>query len=160
MKIKSAFIKLCNKLIYNYNHILLPLQTALQDLKLRRFSGNSNVMEIHKEIAKLKEQTHVLARLKTKGFLDNAKYLEQTAELNAKVNKLQSELKKITHLDDEDETLDQIDMLIDYFEKQSNPISEFNESAFESIVEKIVVISQNEMEFHIIGGLKLTEKIC
>ncbi len=39
----------------------------------------SNVMEIHKEIVKLKEQTHVLARLKTKGFLDNAKYLEQTA---------------------------------------------------------------------------------
>ena len=160
MKIKSAFIKLCNKLIYNYNHILLPLQTALQDLKLRRFSGNSNVMEIHKEIAKLKEQTHVLARLKTKGFLDNAKYLEQTAELNAKVNKLQSELKKITHLDDEDETLDQIDMLIDYFEKQSNPISEFNESAFEFLIEKIVVINQNKLEFHIIGGLKFTEKIC
>ena len=156
MKIKSAFIKLCNKLIYNYNHILLPLQ----DLKLRRFSGNSNVMGIHKEIAKLKEQTHVLARLKTKGFLDNAKFLEQTSELNAKVNKLQSELKKIMHLDDEDETLDQIEMLIDYFEKQSDPITEFDESAFEFLVEKIVVINQNELKFHVIGGLKFTEKIC
>ena len=93
-------------------------------------------------------------------FRSNAKYLEQTAELNSKVSKLQSELKKITHLDDEDETLEQIEMLIDYFEKQCDPISEFDESAFESIVEKIVVISQNEMEFHIIGGLKLTEKIC
>ena len=158
-KIKSAFIKLYNKLIYNYNHILLPLQAALQDLKLRKFSGNSNVMEIHKEIAKLKEQTHVLARLKTKGFLDNAKYLEQTAELNSKVNKLQSELKKITHLDDEDETLDQIDMLIDYFEKQENPIVKFDESAFEFLIEKIVVINQNELEFHVIGGLKFKEKI-
>lgn len=115
-KFYNAFISLHNKLFYNYKQILVPLQIALQDLKLRRFSGNSNVMEIHKEIAKLKEQTHVLARLKTKGFLDNAKYLGQTAELNAKVNKLQSELKKITHLDDEDETLDQIEMLIDYFE--------------------------------------------
>ena len=160
MKIKSAFIKLFNKLIYNYNHILLPLQAALQDLKLRRFSGNSNVMEIHKEIAKLKEQTHVLARLKTKGFLDNAKFLEQTSELNAKVNKLQSELKKITHLDDEDETLDQIEMLIDYFKKQDDLITEFDESAFEFLVEKIVVINQNELEFHVIGGLKFTEKIC
>lgn len=57
-KIYGAFIALHNKLIYkiyNYNHILVPLQSALQDLKLQRFSGNSNVMEIHKEIAKLKE---------------------------------------------------------------------------------------------------------
>lgn len=41
------------------------------------------------------------------------------------------------HLDDEDETLDQIEMLIDYFEKQSDPITEFDESAFEFLVEKL-----------------------
>lgn len=155
----NAFIALYNKLMYNYKQILEPLQIALQDLKLRRFSGNSNVMEIHKEIAKLKEQTHVLARLKTKGFLDNAKYLEQIFELNAKVNKLQSELKKITHIDDEDETLDQIEMLIDYFEKKDAPISEFDESAFENIIEKIVVINQNELEFRVICGLNFKELI-
>lgn len=158
-KFYKAFISLHNKLFYNYKQILVSLQAALQDLKLRRFSGNSNVMEIHKEIAKLKEQTHVLARLKTKGFLDNAKYLEQTTELNAKVNKLQSELNKITYLDNEDEILDQIDMLIDYFEKQSDPISEFDESAFEFLIKRIVVISQNELELYVIGGLKFKENI-
>lgn len=158
-KIYNAFTGLYNKLWHNYKQILVPLRTALHDLKLRRFSGNSNVMEIHKEIAKLKEQTHVLARLKTKGFLDEAKYLEQTAGLTAKISKLQTELKKITHLDDEDESLDQIDMLIDYFEKNDTPINEFDESAFENIVEKIVVLNQNELEFHLIGGLKFTEKI-
>ena len=117
-------------------------------------------MEIHKEVAKLKEQTHVLARLKTKGFLDNAKYLEQTTELIAKINKLQCELKKHTRSDDEDETLEQIEMLIDYFEKQNEPINEFDESAFEFLIEKITVISQNELEFHVSGGLKFKEKIC
>ena len=155
----NAFIALHNKLWFNYKQVLVPLQTALQDLKLRRFSGNSNVMEIHKEIAKLKEEAHVLARLKTKGFLDNAKHLEQTAELNAKINKLQSELKKITYSDDESETLEQLEMLIDYFEKKDTPISDFDESAFENIVEKIVVINQNELEFHVIGGLNFKEKI-
>ena len=116
-------------------------------------------MDIHKEIAKLKEQTHVLARLKTKGFLDEAKYIEQTAGLTAKINKLQSELKKLTRSDDEDETLDQIEMLIDFFEKRDKPITEFEESTFESIVEKIVVIDQHELEFHLIGGLKFKENI-
>lgn len=158
--IYSIFIKLHNKLRHNYKQILLPLQTALNELKIRRFNDNSNVMDIHKEIAKRREQTHVLARLKTKGFIDNAKYLEQTTELTAKVSKLQSELKKLTRSDDEDEILGQIEMLIDYFEKQSDPISEFNESAFEFLIEKIVVKNQNELEFHLIGGLKFKENIC
>lgn len=131
----------------------------MQDLKSRRYNGNFTVIEIHKEIAKHREQTHVLARLKTKGFLDNAKYLKQTTEFAAKINKLQTELKKITRSDDEDETLEQIEMLIDYFEKCENPITEFDESAFENIVDKIVVINQSELEFHVIGGLKFTEKI-
>ena len=155
----SLFIKLHNNLQHNYKQILVPLQTAVQDLKSRRYNGNFTVIEIHKEIAKHREHTHVLARLKTKGFLDNAKYLEQTTEITAKINKLQSELKKLTRSDDEDETLEQIEMLTDYFEKRENPITEFDESAFENIVEKIVVINQNELEFHLIGGLKFIEKI-
>lgn len=145
--------------MYNYKQILVPLQTALQELKIRRFNGNSNVMEIHKDIAKLREQIHVLARLKTKGFLDNMKYLEQTTELTAKINKLQSELKKLTCSDDEDETMNQIEILIDFFENQENFMTEFDESAFESIVDKIVVINNNELEFHLISGLKFKEKI-
>ena len=157
--IRQSFIILHNKLLFNYKQILVPLQTSLQDLKLKKFSGNTNVMDIHKEIAKLKEQTHVLARLKTKGFLDEAKYIEQTTELTAKINKLQSELKKLTRSDDENETLDQIEMLIDFFEKRDNPITEFEELAFESIVEKIVATDQHELEFHLIGGLKLKENI-
>lgn len=157
--IYSVFVKLYNKLRDNYKKILLPLQTALNELKIRRFNGNSSVMDIHKEVAKLREQTHVLARLKTKGFLDDAKYIVQTTELTAKINKLQSELKKITRSDDEDETLEQLEMLIDYFENQENFMTEFNESAFEFLIEKIVVINQNKLEFHLIGGLKFNEKI-
>ena len=46
-----------------------------------------------------------------------------------------------------------------FAESGDTPINEFDESAFENIVEKIVVLNQNELEFHLIGGLKFTEKI-
>ena len=157
--IYSSFIRLFNKLWYNYKDILLPLHTALQNLKLRKFSGQAQVMEVRKEIAKLREQSHVLARLKTKGFLDEAKYIEQTTELTAKINKLQTELKKLTRSDNEDETLDQIEILTYVLEKREQIMTEFEESEFESIVDKIVVINQHELEFHLIGGLKFKEKI-
>ena len=157
--IYSAFIRLHNKLLNNYKQILLPLKIALQDLKLRKFSGKTQVMDIHKDVAKLREQTHVLARLKIKGFLDEVKYIEQINELNVKISKLQSELKKFTRSDDEDEALDQIEILTDFFEKREKPMTEFEEPVFEGIVDKIVVIDQHELEFHLIGGLKFKEKI-
>ena len=131
----------------------------MQDLKLKEITGKTQVMDIHKEIAKFREQTHILARLKTKGFLDEAKYIEQTNELNVKISKLQSELKKLTRSDDEDEALDQIEMLTDFFEKREKPMTEFEELEFESIVDKIVVKNQHELEFHLIGGLKFKEKV-
>ena len=118
IKIYAAFVRLCNKLLYNYKTVLI-----------------------------------------TKGFLDEVKYIEQTTELTAKINKLQTDLKKLTRSDDEDETLNQIEMLIDFFEMRDKPITKFEESAFESIVERIVVINQHELEFHLIGGLKFKEKI-
>ena len=76
--IYASFIRLYNKMYFNYKEILLPLHTALQNLKLRKFSGQAQVMEVRKEIAKLREQSHVLARLKTKGFLDEAKSVSYT----------------------------------------------------------------------------------
>ncbi len=43
--------------------------------------------------------------------------------------------------------MNQIEMLIDFFEKRDKPITEFEESAFESIVEKIVVIINMSWNF-------------
>lgn len=71
-KIYEMFMRVYNKLKSQYSMIFPPIISQLQELKNRKFSGNQQYMEIAKEIAKLKEQNHVLARLKTKGFLDEA----------------------------------------------------------------------------------------
>lgn len=68
--------------------------TQLQELKNRKFNGNQQYMDITREIAQLKEQTHILARLQTKDFLEEIKYLEQTTTIHAKIEKLSRELKK------------------------------------------------------------------
>ena len=157
--IYSTFICLFNKLKQNYKQILLPLRSQLQELNLKKFSGNNNVLDIHKEIAQLKEQTHVIARLKTKGFLDDVKYYEQTNEITSKINKLQQKLRQLTQSDDEDDVIEQISLLISILEKDDNLLIEFHENIFESMVEKIIVKSQTELEFQLIGGIKFTEKL-
>jgi len=156
-KIYRAFITLYNKLKINYTVIFQPVISQLQELRNKKFSSNKQYSEIMKEIAKLKEQTHVLARLKTKGFLDDSKYLEQTAELNSKIEKLNRELQKISRCDYEDDVIEKIKDVASIIESGTELMTEFDEILFESLVEKIVVKNQKELEFQLYGGLKFKE---
>jgi len=157
-QLNDAFIKVFNKLLHHYKIILINAYDLLQELKCKKYGGNIRVMDIHKEIAKLREQNHVIARLRTKGFMDEGKFQEQSKELNNKIRKLQTELKKITRSDDEDDILEQLDMLIDYFEKREHMMVSFEPETFDSMVDKITA-NQNELTFHLLGGLELKEKI-
>lgn len=156
--IEQAFISLCNKLIQHYKEILLPLRRNLQELNLRKFSGNMKLMDIRQEMADLKEQRHVITRLRKRGFLDDKKYNEKLTELDSKMARLDREIKKHTKTDVEDETLDQLDILIDSIENQNSIMTHFDEEMFGLIVEKIVV-RDGMLEFTMISGIVFKEKI-
>ncbi|MBQ8959737.1 MAG: hypothetical protein IJ071_00755 [Ruminococcus sp.] len=94
--------------------------------------------------------------MRTKGFLNEAKFNEQTAEINVKINKLTKDLRMLSQ--NSDDTLKDIKILIDYFEKRDHIMVDFEAEAFEFLVDKIIV-NGNSLEFHIMGGLKFTEEI-
>ena len=54
--------------------------------------------------------------------------------------------------------LKEIEILIDFFEKRKKIMIEFEPQAFEFLIDKIVV-KDNILEFHMMGGLIFTEKI-
>ena len=153
----TAFTAMYNKLKANYSVIFTPMLTQLQELKNKKYGGNKQYIEINKEIAQLKEQTHVLARLKTKGFLDENKYIEQVTEINAKIEKLNREVRKIVRCGDEDEMIEQIKEIASIIENGTDLMMGFDDVMFESLIEKIIVKNQTEFEFNLIGGLKFTE---
>ena len=155
--IKQAFVRLCNKLYFHYKEILIPVQRTLRELNAKRFIGNTKVYDMRREIAELKEQKHVISRLRTKGFIDEQKYVEQTTSLESRIEKLNRELHSISRADDDD-TLEQLDMLIDIFESRSEIFTEFDEDVFTQIVEKITV-KDNTLEFELMSDLKFSEKI-
>lgn len=154
--IKSTFIRAFNKLYSNYSGLLLPVYKSIQELIVKHNTGNSNIIELRRDILQLKEQLKVIASLHTKGFLNEAKYKEQSAEINIKITKLNKDLRLLSQSDDT--ALKDIEMLIDYFEKRSNLMIEFEPQAFEFLIDKIVV-KDNILEFHIMGGLIFTEEI-
>lgn len=154
--IKNAFIRLFNKLYSNYSELLLPIQKSLQELTIKQTKGSSGIIEIRRSLLQLKEQLNVIASLRTKGFLNEAKYKEQSAEINTKIAKLNKDIRLLSQSDDT--TLKETEMLIDYFEKREHIMVEFELQAFEFLIDKIVV-KGNILEFHITGGLIFTEEI-
>ena len=123
---------------------------------IKQTTGRSDIIEIRRSLLQLKEQLNVIASLRTKGFLNEAKYKEQSAEISNKISKLNKDLRLLSQ--SEDTTLKDMDMLIDYFEKCKHILIEFEPQAFEFLIDKIVV-KDNILEFHIIGGLIFTEEI-
>ena len=147
---------MCNKLILHYKEIIIPLQRGLNELKTIKFKGNSKVLDIHKEIALLKEQRHVIARLRKKGFMDEQKYNEQLSALEVKIKRQENELKKISKADQNDEMLEQLDLLISCFEKKDKTITEFDSELFENIVDN-AIIEEKTISFSLISGLIIKE---
>ena len=123
---------------------------------IKQTTGRSDIIEIRRSLLQLKEQLNVIASLRTKGFLNEAKYKEQSADINNKIAKLNKNLRLLSQ--SEETTLKDMDMLIDYFEKRSNLMIEFEPQAFEFLIDKIIV-KDSILEFHIMGGLIFTEEI-
>ena len=154
--IKQTFIAMSNKLILHYKEILIPLQRGLNDLNSIRHQGNSRVLDLHKEIAGIKEQKHVIARLRKKGFMDEKKYNEQLAAFDGKIKRLENELKKIANTDEHDETMEQLDLLISCIESKNSVLTEFDDEMFSEIIDRLV-INDSTITFHLINELELVE---
>ena len=154
--IKQAFIAMSNKLILHYKEILIPLQHELNELNSIRHRGNSRVLDLHKEIAGIKEQKHVIARLRKKGFMDEKKYNEQLAAFDGKIKRLENELKKISKEDENDETLERLDLLISCIESKNSVLTEFDDEMFSEIIDRLV-INDSTITFHLISELELVE---
>ena len=73
------------------------------------------------------------------------------------MKKLNRELQKISRCDDEYDVIEKIKDVASIIESGTELMTEFDEIMFESLVEKIVVKNQKELEFQLYGGLKFKE---
>ena len=154
--INEAFIRLFNKMYFNYTELFLPIQESLQEMMIKQTTGSKDIIELRRSILQLKEQLKVIATLHTKGFLNEAKYKEQSNEVNSRIKKLNKDIRLLSQ--SEDTTLKDIEKLIDHFEKRENIMIEFEPQEFGFLINKIVV-KDSILEFYMIGGMKFKEII-
>lgn len=156
--VHEAFVRLYNKLKQNYASILLPMLSGLKKLKELKNRNNPEIGTLNKQIAELSEQNNVMNGLLSKGILASALFISQTDELNKKIRSLK--LEKARMLEQEsDGILDKTMDLVEIIENGPDHISGMDAALFQELVEKIIAYNTQTVDFVLINGLALTERL-
>lgn len=154
-----AFVNLYNKLKHHYAGILLPMLSQLEKLREARMRENPELSTINQQIAELSERNHVMNGLLTKGILDSALFIAQTDELNRKLRALKLAKANLLEEQTSDSLLEQIEDLVELIENGPDRIGGMEKTLFADIVEKITARDTQTVDFTLLGGLVLTERL-
>ena len=156
-KVELAFVTLMNKLIFGKNKVLKPFYRGLKESSM-----TDTFLQIHNkelELESITEKKLTLKKLFSQGVIEPAIYTQEFNELVAEGEKLQAQKDSITYsASSELEHIEKTKDLLEYVEK-AELLTVFDGELFERFVEKIVVKNRTELEFNMMCGLKLTERI-
>jgi hypothetical protein len=100
----------------------------------------------------------MMTELKKQGLIDPDIFIAQTNELSEQLRS--AKLKKEKLLDaDEDKTLAQTQEIIDILETGPEFLDSFNAELFGELVNRVIVDSNEQLQFELKNGLKLPESI-
>ena len=154
----DAFTYMVSKLTENRHELIGNLIHHVEVMQERTGEGHKRIRAIDKEIADLAAQNLVLVRLHTNGILDGADYAAQSADISGKITALRTERKKKLSENEADAQLDRLKELFALLDDYQ-PTYQFDEDLYRQIVDRVTVINNTALRFHLIGGIVLTEKI-
>lgn len=157
--VHEAFVRLYNKLKQNYAGILLPMLSGLEKLQELKTRNNPEISTLNKQIAELSEQNHVMNGLLSKGILDSALFISQTDELNRKIRSLKVAKARLLSEQESDGVLDKTEDLVEIMENGPDCISSIEVTLFHELVEKVIAHDTQTVDFILINGLVLTERL-
>lgn len=154
----DTFCLLVDKLSAHRQDLLGTLIHQLEMMQNRSSEIQKKIRQIDKQIADLSAQNLVVARLHTNGVLNATDFAAQSSVISNKINALRLDRKKALAEDEDDELIYTLKSLDDTLAGYVLG-AVFSQALFEKIVQSITVVDNSKLNFHLIGGLALTEQI-
>ena len=153
----GAFVTMMNKLIFANEKILKRLLVDIR--RQNNLGGRKRITEIDSALIKMTEQRQSLSVLAAKGYLDSAAFTRENNSILIEIEKLKKEKEQIVNgADETGHKIQALDELI-RFTARKEMLSEFDETSFESFVDRVTVNSRTAATFHLKCGLNLKEVI-
>ena len=131
----------------------------LLDVKREILSGSDVISEIDSEIAELAEQNGMYVQFHAQNIIDDVTYLEQTNDIKKRLNTLRSRRLKLLNEDEEEQCIEKIRQLKSFLMESPKGILWYDDRIFTEIIEKVLVVSKNEIEFELKCGFRFKERI-
>ena len=153
--LKRVFLTMMNKLRFGNDLILKPLLISITTSNSKK---NIHSMEdIEKDMQSNEEQRKQLNTLLTRGYLERPVFAEAHNKLITEYEHLIARRDMLYRMDDAGYTMEQkLKELVDFL-NGAEPFTEWDDSLFERFVEKVKVLSRDEVELKF--GLRLKERI-
>jgi site-specific DNA recombinase len=97
--------------------------------------------------------------LLSKGILDSALFISQTDEINRKIRSLKLVKSRILTEQESDSMLDKTEELVEIIENGPERISKMDTALLHELVDTILVCDTQSVDFKLINGLVLTERL-
>ena len=152
-RVYEAFTQMYNRLMKNEKYILGAMLDNLMTVKEQRLKQKTEVHNITAQIATLTEQILVINRLKSRGYMESALYVEKITELNSNITRLKKQKKTLLGKDECDEAIKNTEIIIKTIESTGS-IHSLNRELLRKIVQRIEA-DNNKLTFILINGLKL-----
>lgn len=153
-EVHMAFLSVYNKLLDNRD-ILKTMLNQLLELRNKSIHAKQDIMSLNEKISDLVKQNYSLARLQTKGYIDSAIFIEKCNRNNKEIEKLRREMRQLQEPNDTDRFITSTKLMLDLLE-EAQPILEFEDSIFKSMVRKMTVYPE-KFCFHLTNGLVVDE---
>ena len=154
--IKEAFLTMWNKLVSNYKDILYPLLESLKGLRPNE-EQEEEMKELNNKIMELIEQSHILSRVVSKGYIDSAVFIERQNALTVEVEALKKKRNQLLDNNGFEKEIEGTLRLLDIIKYNPEIIEDYDENLFIHTVNKVIIKKDDEVTFRLINNLELTE---
>jgi hypothetical protein len=154
--IKEAFLTMWNKLVSNYKNILIPLLESLKGLRANE-EQEEEIKDLNNKIMELTEQSHILSRVVSKGYIDSAIFIERQNALTVEIEATKKRRNQLLDNNGFEKEIEGTLRLLDLIKYSSEVMEEYDENIFIHTVEKIIIGKDYEVTFKLINNLELTE---
>ncbi|MFI3327096.1 MAG: recombinase family protein [Clostridia bacterium] len=157
--IYDAYIIVYQTLKANMKSIFNPIVQTLNKVSEINQKSNKNLQEINSNIAELSRQNGVLTDLMNDGILDSAVFITQTDEINRQLKELKTDKKRLLEEIEDTSLIQKTELLMSIIETGPEVLYEIDKDIFDDTIEKIEISDGNTLEFILINGMRIKEKI-
>ena len=156
-EIKAAFVRMINKLVFGHRLVLKPYIESLK--KCGKEYALNKIQKLQSELIDNAQKRETLSKLMAQGFIDQIIFTEESNRLLTQFDCYRAEIENLTKsISGEAAHITAALDLLNFTEK-GVMLEGFNDELFTNTVDRIIVVSRNEIVFELNCGLKLKERL-